>query len=103
MTYVLTGFFQDGGFRVFSYDGITADHRRSPFWVRADLALARQHKLPVQELPLLCRGVLDNRDAESEEHTLTFSRAEMARLATTREQATGARRFRRPMPKVNQA
>lgn len=103
MTYVLTGFFQDGGFRVFSYDGISSDHRRSPFWVRADLALARQHKLAVQDLPLLCRGVLDNRASEAGEHTLTFSKAEMAELAEARERAVSPRRFKRPMAKPAQA
>lgn len=78
MTFVLTGFFQDGAYRVFSFDGVNADRRRDSYWVRADLNAVRECNIQVQELPLLCRGVLERRARPEQDHTLTYTRAEMA-------------------------
>ena len=41
MQFVLTGFTQDLGCRVFAFEGIAVDRMRTPFTVRADLALIR--------------------------------------------------------------
>jgi hypothetical protein len=59
MQFVLVGFTQDAGFRVFAFEGIAEDRTRTKFTVRADLALIRGYEIRVQELPLLCRALLE--------------------------------------------
>jgi hypothetical protein len=59
MQFVLVGFTQDAGFRVFSFEGISENRTRTKFTVRTDLALIRGYEIRVQELPLLCRGLLE--------------------------------------------
>ncbi len=77
MQFVLVGFSHDLGFRVFSFEGIAADRTRTRFAVRTDLALIRDYGIRVQELPILCRGLLERRDETQRERTLTFSAEEM--------------------------
>jgi hypothetical protein len=59
MQFVLVGFTQEEGFRVFAFEGIGEDRSRTKFTVRADLALIRGYEIRVQELPLLCRALLE--------------------------------------------
>jgi hypothetical protein len=59
MQFVLVGFTQDAGFRVFAFEGIAEDRTRTKYTVRADLALIRGYEIRVQELPLLCRALLE--------------------------------------------
>ena len=59
MQYILTGFTHDMGFRVFAFEGIGEDRVRTEYKVRADLALIHRYGIRVQELPLLCRGILE--------------------------------------------
>ena len=77
MQFVLVGFSSDLGFRVFSFEGIAEDRTRTRFAVRTDLALIRNYGIRVQELPILCRGLLERRDETRPEHTLTFTAEEM--------------------------
>jgi hypothetical protein len=75
--FILTGFTPDTGFRVFAFEGIRADQTRAEFTVRTDLALIRKYDIRVQELPLLCRGLLERRDDGQQERTFTFTEDEM--------------------------
>ena len=77
MQFVLTGFTQDTGFRVFAFDGVGADRTHTAFTVRADLALSRKYAIPIQDLPLLCRTFLERGEASGESRTFTFSEDEM--------------------------
>ncbi len=61
MQFVLVGFTHDMGFRVFAFECMGEDRTWTKCSVRADLALTRRYGIPVQELPLLCRSVLDRR------------------------------------------
>ena len=61
MRYILTGFTFDTGCRVFAFQGIRDDNTRLEFTVRADLSLIRKYNIRLQELPLLCRGLLERR------------------------------------------
>lgn len=81
MQFILTGFTQDRGFRVFGFEGIGPDRTRTPFTVRTDLALVRRYGIRVQELPLLCRGLLEQRDETERGRAVTFTEAEMRRYA----------------------
>jgi hypothetical protein len=67
MQYILTGFSQDMGFRVFTFERIGDDRLRTKFTVKADLSLIRRYGIRLQELPLMCRGLLDRRDEGGEE------------------------------------
>ena len=67
MQFILTGFTQDKEFRVFAFEGIAADRVRTPFTVRADLSLSRTYGIRLQELPLMCRAILEHREEGSEE------------------------------------
>jgi hypothetical protein len=78
MQYALTGFTSDMGFRVYAFDVIDDDRVCTAYTVRADLALVRQYGISLQELPLLCRGVLEQRILINDgEHRLTYTQAEM--------------------------
>jgi hypothetical protein len=83
MQFILTGFTQDLDFRVFAFEGVAADRSRTAYTIRADLALSRKHGIRVQELPLLCRALLE-RNAEGEQkHSMTFTEEEMGRHERT--------------------
>jgi len=77
MQFILTGFTQDREFRVFAFEGIASDRVRTPFTVRADLALSRTYGIRIQELPLMCRAILERREespVESDpQNALTFT------------------------------
>jgi hypothetical protein len=84
MQFVLTGFTQDIGFRVFAFERMGVDRVRTKMTVRADLALIRRYGIQVQELPLLCRNLLERTDGEAgsdgaaEPHALIYSEDEMS-------------------------
>ena len=77
MRYLLTGFTHDTGVRIFAFEGVAADRDRTEYRVRADLALARKHGIQMQELPLLCRGVLEQRLEGDDQRAFTFTDDDM--------------------------
>jgi hypothetical protein len=77
MRFILQGFTQDTGFRVFKFEGIAADQTRTGFVVETDLALTRRYGIRLQELPLLCRELLERRDEAEQARTFIFTEAEM--------------------------
>ena len=84
MQFILTGFTQDIGFRVFAFEGISPERTRTSFTVRADLALIKGYGIRIQELPLLCRSLLERREAEGETRGLTFTEEDMVLFAKDR-------------------
>jgi len=101
MHFLLKGFSQVLEFRVFAFEGIAADRPRTPFTVRIDLALARKHGIRLQELPLLCRAVLERRHEDGENLAFTYTEEDMcldAVSAAAREAAAKSSRApRRPV------
>jgi len=81
MLFVLRGFSEATGCRVFAFEGIAADRTRAAFTVKADLALARRYGIRLQELPLLCRGVLDRRYEDLQTRAFNYSEEEMSLYA----------------------
>lgn len=75
--YLLSGFTENTGVRVFAFEGVTEDWVRTAYSVTADLALARKHGIRVQELPLLCRGVLERHGDGDDRHAFTFEEDDM--------------------------
>lgn len=77
MQFVLTGFRHDAALRVFEFEGIAADHTRTNYFVSADLMLIQRYGIRVQELPLLCRRLLEQHEFGENEHTLTYAEENM--------------------------
>ena len=77
-----TGFSHCGECREFAFDRIADDRTKTRIKVTADLALSRKYRIPVQELPLLCKRLLETVPPGA--HSLTFSESEMQRLMDER-------------------
>jgi hypothetical protein len=77
--FILTGFIPDADFRVFTFERIEPDRTRTEFTVRADLSLSRKYGIHLQELPLLCRELLDRDEELAPGATLSFTEADMRR------------------------
>jgi hypothetical protein len=86
--FVLTGFTQDMGFRVFAFKSAAVDRQPTEYTVRADMALARRHGIPIQDLSILCRGLLERQGDLLQACAITFGDEEMGlharRLADAR-------------------
>jgi hypothetical protein len=101
MQFMLTGFTQDLAFRVFAFERVGSDRVRTKVVVRADLALTRRYGIQMQELPLLCRNLLERTENTGENLTLTFTEDEMSlhakgRAATRAAAAQRKKPVRRP-------
>lgn len=83
MHFVLTGFDQVKEFRVFSFEGVAANWTRMTFTVRTNLALTRLYGIRIQELPLLCRGLLEERYESGQDRMFTFAEEDMRLFAST--------------------
>lgn len=81
MQYTLTGFTHDMSFRVFAFECVGDDRVRTEYRVRADLALIRRYGIRMQELPLLCRGILERSNEGKEQRTFTYTEADMCLYA----------------------
>lgn len=77
LQYVLVDFVQTRGRREFHFEGVAADQTRTRFSVTADLDLARRYGISLQELPLLCRMVLDQRAPNDERRAFLYTEEEM--------------------------
>ncbi len=102
MTFLLTGFKHESSMRVYSFDRVEADRTRTQFTVGADLSLIRKYNIRVQDLPLLCRSVLEVIDGvEPPVHSL-LSEQDMAGFCTRKADAVRAagekRKFHRKPP-----
>jgi hypothetical protein len=100
MQFSLIGFSQDMGFRVFAFEGTAADRTRSEYTVRADLALTRKYGIRVQELPLLCRGLLERAGEGEQKCTATFTEEEMRLHAHNCAAARNAAMQKRKSPRT---
>jgi len=98
MQFVLTGFTHDLGTRVFAFDRVGEDRVRTQCTVRADLAVARRYGIRIQDLPLLCRGLLDRSDEAGETRALTFTEDQMRTSANERAAARDAAVKKRKTP-----
>ena len=99
MQFILTGFTQDMAFRVFAFERMGLDRVRTKYVVKADLALVRRYGIQVQELPLLCRNLLQQLDESVETRTLTFTEDDMSLHAKDRAAAKDAAAQKRKPPR----
>jgi hypothetical protein len=93
--FTLVGFQQDAGVRRYAFQGI-ADGIPANFTVGVDLALMVRFGIHIQDLPLLCRELLERQLEGVEERSLTLSESEMRMHAdqssTARETASRKKR-----------
>ena len=103
--FILTGFHQLQGIRYYVYQGQHDDGNLSEFTVDADVRLLRKHGIALQELPLLCRRLLEKQNPDSSVKAVTFTEDLMKEQADQRaalkqaaqEKKKAYRRFR-PAP-----
>jgi hypothetical protein len=81
--FVLAGFRQDNNIRRYSFQAVGVDRKGTEFTVGADLDLVRKYRIPLQELPLLCRHVLEGYGS-GQTRALMFSENDMIGYATRR-------------------
>jgi hypothetical protein len=73
MEFVLVGFREEQGARRFTFEGIASDRTRKQYTVSADLGMLRKYQIPVQELPLLCRRLLERESTADQITALQFT------------------------------
>lgn len=102
MEFVLTGYGQDNNIRRYLFEGVAADRTRKQFAVHADLTLIHKYDIPLQELPLLCRHLLEGYALSRQSQTLTFTEKDMlgyvSHRAAAQEAAEQKRRAHRKPP-----
>ncbi len=88
--YIFTGFSQTAGIRIYAFECV-GDGRRVDYTVKVDLALIAAYGIRIQDLPLLCRDLLQQRIEPVELSCLTFTEQDMRshaeRRATAKEEA----------------
>jgi hypothetical protein len=99
MDFILTGFHQDANVRQFSFQGIATDRTRTEFTVGADLGLIRKYQIPVQELPLLCRRLLEEHMISDPQTTVVFTEEDMRNFAKNRADAKEQASQRKKLPR----
>jgi hypothetical protein len=101
--YTLTGFTQTAGIRTYAFEGFL-DGGRIYRKVEVDLALIPGYGIRIQELPLLCRELLQRR-VDADAVCAIFSEQEMRghaeRLTTAREEAELKKKAPRHPPAAN--
>src|SRR6516165_2081401 len=74
MRFILKGFTQEMGFRVFEFEKVDEDQTRTAYTISADLALTRRYDIRIQDLPLLCRLSLERHEASDDTRSFIFRR-----------------------------
>jgi hypothetical protein len=95
--FVLAGFRQFDTVRQYYFDAVGENRTRKRVAVGADLDLVRRYRIPMQELPLLCRRLLD---AHAKAESIMFTERDIVQYVKERAAAADAsqerRRARRP-------
>jgi hypothetical protein len=99
MTFSLVGFSHIKNVRHFLFERVAEDRTRVQYSVDADLGAVRAFRIATQELPLLCRRLLDALPEGTGPRALTLSELDMRQhaAATAAAQASATRKHR-PVP-----
>ena len=100
----ITGFTQAAGVRTYTFEGRSAAERVS-YTVQVDLALIPAYGIRIQELPLLCRELLEQRTEPADILALVFTEQQMRgyaqKLAAARDAAASRKKSPPPNPAAN--
>ena len=100
MAFVFLGFSQTNGLRHFVFQRIAPDRTRSSFTVTVELLVAQRVGIRVQELPLLCRRMLDASPEETEARHLTLTEEQLRLSAEPTEKPKQRSSHKRPAAPV---
>jgi hypothetical protein len=81
MSFALLGFSQLNNVRHFVFERVGADRTRISYTVDADLRALRDFRITMQELPLMCRRLLDALPEGDGERALTLTETDMRQHA----------------------
>src|SRR5579872_6942827 len=99
--FLLTGFTQAAGIRTYAFEG-RIDARRIDYTVAVDLALIPGYGIRIQDLPLLCRELLQQREQPDEISAVVFTEQRMRghaeKLAIAREEAEHRKKAPKHLP-----
>jgi hypothetical protein len=95
MRFILLGYDQDAGIRMYAFQGL-GEGTRTNFTVGVDLALIPGFGIHIQELPLLCRELLEREGEAEDSCALTLSEGEMRVYADVRAAAREAAKKKKP-------
>jgi hypothetical protein len=98
MQYIFTGFTHETGFRVFAFQAVARDRERNAYSVSVDLALSRKYGIRVQELPLLCCGVLERSSSDDDCRAFVFTENDMLLRSLAAAPLPARRKPPRPAP-----
>ena len=102
--FFLTGFTQAAGIRIYAFEG-RVDARRTDYTVEVDLALIPGFGIRIQDLPLLCRELLQQREQTDEIGALVFTeqrmRSHAEKLAVARAETEHRKKQPRPLPSAD--
>jgi hypothetical protein len=84
MAYRLTGIANENALRMFTFEAAGGEPAVATIVVAVDLNLARRYLIALQDLPLLCLGLLER--SPSPEKAMVFAEAEMIDYARLREE-----------------
>ncbi|MGH9559199.1 MAG: hypothetical protein ACRD30_08150 [Bryobacteraceae bacterium] len=89
MQFVLAGFQQNLNIRRYTFEGIDDHRKRKEVTVDADMGLIQKYKIPLQELPLLCRRLVEGRpEVDAGADAIRFTEDDM--LGYAKDRATAA-------------
>ncbi len=74
--FLLTGFTQTAGIRVYTFEG-RSDAQRIGYTVEVNLALIPGYGIRIQDLPLLCRDLLQQRAEQNEASAFVLTEQNM--------------------------
>jgi hypothetical protein len=77
--FVLSGFSQQSGIRLFAFEAVSKDRSRTQLTVSADLSLIRSYGIHLQDLPMLCRELLESFPEADMGSDYNFTEADMQR------------------------
>lgn len=102
--FLLTGFTQTAGIRIYAFEG-TIDARRISYTVEVNLALIPGYGIRIQDLPLLCREILEQHEDPVESSAFVFTEAHMRghadKLAFARAEAESRKKQPRHLANAN--
>ena len=102
--FLLTGFTQAAGIRIYAFEG-RVDAKRIDYTVEVDLALIPGYGIRIQDLPLLCHELLQQRIQPDEISAVVFTEQRMRshadKLATAREEAEHKKKQPRHLARVD--
>ena len=98
LEFLLNGFTQSAGIRIYAFEG-RGDDRRIEYTVEVNLALIPGYGIRIQELPLLCRDLLQHRAESDESSAFVFTEQNMRSYADELARARSDAEHRNKQPR----